>query len=71
LQHVANDYSKRLQSGIDKASTFVADKLKHLLATDKNGMELLSNLAFCQLINETICEVSQVISMMFLFDPSL
>lgn len=59
-QHVSNDYSKRVQAGINKASVFVANKLKRLLAKDANGLKALENLSLCQLINETICDVSQV-----------
>jgi alpha-mannosidase len=59
-QHVSNDYSKRVQAGINKASQYVAMKLKRLLANDAKALEALDNLSFCQLINETICEVSQV-----------
>lgn len=59
-QHVSDDYSKRVQAGIDKASEYVANKLKRLLAKDAGGERILNNLSYCQLINETICEVSQV-----------
>ncbi|CAB9508715.1 Lysosomal alpha-mannosidase [Seminavis robusta] len=55
-QHVSNDYSRRLQSGINRAAIFVENKLKQVLA---NGSSVLNNLTYCQLINETICEVSQ------------
>ena len=56
-QHVTNDYSKRLQGGINTAASFVQDKLRKLLANDSH---VLDNLSFCQLLNETICAVSQV-----------
>ena len=59
-QHVSDDYSKRVQAGINKASEYTVNKLKRLLAKDVGGEELLENLSYCQLINETICEVSQV-----------
>jgi alpha-mannosidase len=58
-QHVANDYSKRLQAGMDQAAAFVVSKLRRLLVGNSNSTAL-SNLSYCQLINETICEVSQV-----------
>ena len=59
-QHVSDDYSKRVQAGINKASEYAANKLKRLLAKEAGGEKLLDNLSYCQLINETICEVSQV-----------
>lgn len=57
-QHVANDYSKRLQAGIDQAAAFVEQKLVRVL-TGNNNTAALSNLKYCQLLNETICEASQ------------
>lgn len=59
-QHVANDYSKRVQAGLNDASTFVAKKLKRLLAKDADALNALDNLSYCQLLNETICDVAQV-----------
>ena len=59
-QHVSNDYSRRVQAGINKASNYVTDKLKRLLANDSAALEALSNLVYCQLVNETICDISQV-----------
>lgn len=59
-QHVSDDYSKRVQAGINKASEYAANKLKRLLASNEDGEKLLENLSYCQLINETICEASQV-----------
>ena len=59
-QHVANDYSKRLQAGLNEASIFVAKKLKRLLAKDADALNALDNLSYCQLLNETICDISQV-----------
>ena len=59
-QHVACDYSKRVQAGINKASQYVAKKLKSVLANDAEALEALDNLSFCQLLNETICHVTQV-----------
>jgi Alpha mannosidase middle domain len=56
-QHVSNDYSKRLQAGINKAATFVEDKLRKLLVNDSH---VLDNLCYCQLLNETVCAISQV-----------
>jgi Alpha mannosidase middle domain len=56
-QHVSNDYSKRLQAGINKAASFVVDKLRKLLVNDSH---VLDNLSYCQLLNETVCPISQV-----------
>lgn len=58
-QHVANDYSKRLQAGMDKAAAYVVKKLKRVLVGNSTN-SVLDNLSYCQLMNETICEVSQV-----------
>jgi hypothetical protein len=58
-QHVANDYSKRLQRGIDGVSTCTTRKLKRLLL-GSNASDYLKDFSYCQLLNETICEVSQV-----------
>lgn len=59
-QHVSNDYSKRVQAGMNKASAYAAKKLKRLLAGDAEALKALDNLSFCQLLNETICDVTQV-----------
>jgi alpha-mannosidase len=58
-QHVANDYSKRLQKGIDGVSTCTIRKIKRLLLGG-NATDYLKDLSFCQLLNETKCDVSQV-----------
>jgi hypothetical protein len=57
-QHVADDYSKRVQAGINTASNYVTEKLKTIMlaAPDTD----LADLSYCQLLNETICDVSQV-----------
>lgn len=57
-QHVANDYSKRVQIGIDRAANAVAEKFKRLLLTESDAGQHLKDLAFCQLLNETKCDVS-------------
>jgi alpha-mannosidase len=57
-QHVADDYSKRLQTGLNAAADFVVSAIKHLML-DK-PKEDLQNLMFCQLLNETLCETSEV-----------
>jgi alpha-mannosidase len=61
-QHVAFDYAKRVQAGINKALPLVVDKLKHLFLTDDAGQQSASvwpDLTFCQLLNETHCPVSE------------
>ena len=58
-QHVANDYAKRLQAGIDGVSKCMIRKVKRLLL-GANAHEHLTDLSYCQLLNETICDVSQV-----------
>ena len=56
-QHVANDYSKRLQKGINAAVAVSSAKLRRLLF----GINAtLDNLTLCQSLNETICDISQV-----------
>jgi hypothetical protein len=58
-QHVANDYSKRLQKGIDAAVAVTSAKLGRLFF----GVNAtIDNLTLCQKLNETICDVSQVSS---------
>lgn len=59
-QHVANDYTKRLQAGINKAASHIEQKLKSLLVNASEGSNVLDNLTYCQFLNETICGVSQV-----------
>ena len=58
-QHVANDYSKRLQRGIDLVSDCAVREVKRLLL-GSNASDYLKDLSHCQFLNETICEVSQV-----------
>jgi alpha-mannosidase len=59
-QHVANDYAKRLQAGIDASSGCMIQKVRRLLHIPSNSLDFLSDLSYCQLLNETICDVSQV-----------
>jgi hypothetical protein len=57
-QHVADDYSKRVQAGMNTASDYVAEKLKTIMF---NASETaMTDLSHCQLLNETICDVSEV-----------
>ena len=55
-QHVAYDYAKQIQSGINDAAKFVVETFQRYFVADPGG---LSNLAFCQMRNETICNVTQ------------
>jgi alpha-mannosidase len=57
-QHVADDYSKRVQAGMNTASDFVAEKLKTIMLNASDTA--LTDLSYCQLLNETICDVSEV-----------
>ncbi len=61
-QHVAYDYAKRLQAGIDGVAPCTIRKLKRLLlgeaTSDKAGKPYLKDLMYCQLLNETKCDVS-------------
>ncbi|KAG7340186.1 glycosyl hydrolase family 38 protein [Nitzschia inconspicua] len=56
-QHVANDYAKRLQAGIDAVAPLMIQKIKRRLLGTKAD-SFLKNLSFCQLLNETKCDVS-------------
>jgi alpha-mannosidase len=61
-QHVADDYSKRLQMGMDEARAFFAQALRATMLkqeTNTTTNSFLDNLAFCQLLNETKCPVSE------------
>ena len=55
-QHVANDYSKRLQKGIDAAAAVTAAKLGRLLF----GVNSTVDMMLCQRLNETVCDASRV-----------
>ena len=57
-QHVANDYAKQVQSGIDNAASFVSEVIKRVL--NNFGGNEFTDVTFCQLLNESICELSQV-----------
>jgi hypothetical protein len=57
-QHVTNDYTKRVQGGIDQAAKFVTDKLKRLLLNESDVGHYLEDLSYCQFLNETKCDVS-------------
>lgn len=55
-QHVADDYTKQVQSGMYKASSFVYRVLKDALG--KDALLDIEEIEFCQLRNESICELS-------------
>eukprot|EP00980_Cylindrotheca_fusiformis_P014279 scaffold3791_cov137-Cylindrotheca_fusiformis.AAC.6 len=57
-QHVSNDYSRRLQSGIDSVRVVTTKKLRRLFLGE-DGSDDVSDLSLCQLLNETVCSVSQ------------
>lgn len=54
-QHVAYDYAKQIQAGINDAEKSVVETFRRYFVADPG----LSNLALCQLRNETICNVTQ------------
>eukprot|EP00980_Cylindrotheca_fusiformis_P014284 scaffold3791_cov137-Cylindrotheca_fusiformis.AAC.11 len=57
-QHVSNDYSRRLQSSIDSVQAVTTEKLRRLFLGD-NVADDLFDLSLCQLLNETVCSISQ------------
>ena len=57
-QHVADDYSKRVQAGLNQASGYMANALKDVMLNTSHASSL-PNLMHCQLLNETKCEVSE------------
>ena len=62
-QHVAYDYAKRIQGGLNEAADFAAAVLREKLTftgADGDQTSILSNLSYCQLQNVTFCQVSQV-----------
>ena len=62
-QHVAYDYAKKIQGGLNEAADFAAAVLREkLVITGAGGdqTDILSNLSYCQLQNVTFCKVSQV-----------
>ena len=54
-QHVADDYSKRVQAGLDKAAQSTAERLKHRMLNDTSSLD---SFVYCQLLNETVCDAS-------------
>ena len=65
-QHVAYDYAKKVQAGINEVESFVSNVIKEKYADLK-----LTNVAFCQLTNETICELSQVCKSLAISIPAI
>jgi hypothetical protein len=59
-QHVAYDYAQRVQQGINSVMPCTLKKLKRLFLGIKVSDDYWTDLSLCQLLNETICEVSQV-----------
>ncbi len=58
-QHVAYDYAKKIQAGINEASNFVESVLKNVI---RDELDLhVDEIQYCQLQNQSICELSQVI----------
>lgn len=55
-QHVAYDYAKRIADGMKNASAFVTDALRAMLV-DSSAISF----SYCHLLNETVCDISQVI----------
>ena len=59
-QHVAYDYAKRLQKGIDGvADPCIVRKIRRLLlGSEADSNDYLADLTYCQLLNETKCDIS-------------
>jgi hypothetical protein len=57
-QHVAYDYAKSVQAGIDASVPCTIDKLKRLLLGEDASQTYLKDLTYCQLLNETKCGIS-------------
>ena len=59
-QHVAYDYAKSVQAGMNALVPSTIRKLKSLLLGDENdaSKKYLEDLTYCQLLNETKCGIS-------------
>ena len=57
-QHVAFDYAKKIQAGINEASDFVSSVLKSMIQDEVETD--VTDIHYCQLRNESICAISQV-----------
>ena len=61
-QHVANDYARRIQAGIDHAASYVIKKMKNILFEEADVNTYLDDMMFCQLLNESKCDVTETAS---------
>jgi hypothetical protein len=63
-QHVAYDYAKRVQAGINAVVPCMIRKMKRLLMGNKteSPKNYLQDFSYCQLLNETKCDVSVSVS---------
>jgi alpha-mannosidase len=65
-QHVADDYSLRLATGMNRAALHVTQKLRRVMLAavseqhQTKDTQQLANLSYCPLLNETVCSVSEV-----------
>jgi len=59
-QHVAYDYARRMHSGLGRAAKFVVRTVKRSLLQDNDVDHYLQDMSYCALLNESVCEVSQV-----------
>jgi len=57
-QHVAYDYAKLVQAGINDVVPFVIERLKLMLLGPDKFEQYLTDLTYCQLLNETKCGIS-------------
>lgn len=60
-QHVAYDYAKKIQTGINGAAKFAANIIRSRLVKSVEGNNL-SDLSYCQHRNVSVCHISQVSS---------
>ena len=58
-QHVADDYAARLHDGIHQVAACASRKLRRLFL-GPNASQYWHDLQYCQLLNETKCDISQV-----------
>ena len=63
-QHVAYDYAKKIQAGINAASEYMASTLKDVVTASINmgamNQAIMGDIQYCQKRNESLCEISQV-----------
>jgi hypothetical protein len=58
-QHVANDYARRVQAGLNHAAEFSAKTLKRIMLGQAATDDMLIDFGYCQLLNETRCVISE------------